>query len=284
VQQLRAHHPLDSLLRAAGLARSTFYYHVKALASGDRSAGMKARIKETYERHKGRYGYRRIAADLRQSGYVVNHKKVLRLMSELKLKSVIRVKKYRSWRGEVGRTAPNLLRRDFRASQPNQKWVTDVTEFNVQGEKLYLSPIMDLYNGEIIAWQMDRSPHFPLVGTMLDKALARLSPDDTPVLHSDQGWQYQMGAWRARLRAHGVTQSMSRRGNCLDNAAIESFFGTLKSECFHLQRFTSVEQLQKSLRQYIDYYNNERIKLRLRGLSPVEYRLRNVRPPTAMVA
>jgi len=147
-----------------------------------------------------------------------------------------------------------------------------VTEFDVNGQKLYLSPVLDLYNGEIVAWQTARNPSFELVSGMLKKALARLRGSDTPLLHSDQGWQYQMSAWRHTLAMHRVQQSMSRRGNCLDNAAMESFFATLKSEFFRLNRFTSVEQLQAGLRRYIHYCNHERIKLKLKGLSPVQYR------------
>ncbi len=167
---------------------------------------------------------------------------------------------------------PNVLSRQFQADRPNQKWVTDVTEFNVRGDKLYLSPVMNLYNGEIIACEMQARPHFPLVGNMLRKALAKLTNPDAPVLHSDQGWQYKMPAYRRQLASHGLTQSMSRKGNCLDNAAMERFFGTLKAEFFHLNRFESIDALQAGIRKYIHYDNHERIKLKLKGLSPVMYR------------
>jgi len=272
VQELRERHPVAALLKAAGLARSTFYYQLKVLQMGDRYAELKDRIQAVYDHHKGRYGYRRITASMRHAGLSINHKTVQRLMEQLQLKSLVRPKRYRSYRGEVGRVAPNLLKRQFNARRPNQKWVTDVTEFNVGGEKLYLSPVMDLYNGEIIAWHTDRRPSFELVSGMLKKALARLARNDTPMLHSDQGWQYQMPAYRRMLGGHALTQSMSRKGNCLDNAAMESFFGTLKSECYKLQRFTNVEQLQTALADYIHYYNHDRIKLKLKGLSPVQYR------------
>lgn len=176
----------------------------------------------------------------------------------------------------MGRVAPNLLRRQFDAQRPNQKWVTDVTEFNVNGQKLYLSPVMDLYNGEIVAFQMARRPCFELVSGMVKKAISRLGGSDRPLLHSDQGWQYQMAAYRQTLVTHGLQQSMSRKGNCLDNAAMESFFGTLKSEFFRLNRFASIEQLQAGLRNYIHYYNHERIRLKLHGLSPVQFRTQPV--------
>ena len=269
--ELRQDHPLPALLKTAGLSRSTFYYQAKVLEAGDRFAGLKARIRAIYERHKGRYGYRRITLTLGHAGEVVNHKTVQRLMQGLGLKSLVRTKKYRSYRGQLA-AVPNLLDRQFEASGPNQKWVTDVTEFNVLGDKLYLSPVMDLYNGEIVAYEMHRRPLFPLVDRMLKKALAKLSGQDAPLLHSDQGWQYQMPAYRRQLIAHGLTQSMSRKGNCLDNAAMESFFGTLKSEFFHLNKFAGIEQLQQGLHRYIHYYNHHRIKLKLKGLSPVQYR------------
>lgn len=263
---------MPTLLKAAGLSRSTFYYQAKVLEAGDKYASLKSSIRDVYQRHKGRYGYRRITAQLRHAGQAVNHKTVQRLMSGLGLKSLVRPKKYRSYRGEYA-SAPNLLNRQFDAARPNEKWVTDVTEFNVRGEKLYLSPILDLYNGEIVAYEMQKRPLFPLVGNMLKKALAKLSSQaQAPMLHSDQGWQYQMAAYRNKLTEHGLTQSMSRKGNCLDNAAMESFFGTLKSEFFYLNKFADVDALQAGLRRYIHYYNHQRIKLKLKGLSPVQYR------------
>lgn len=263
---------MATLLKVAGLSRSTFYYQAKALEAGDKYASLKAGIQAIYKRHKGRYGYRRITEQLRQAGQAVNHKTVQRLMSCLGLKSLVRPKKYRSYRGAYA-SAPNLLDRQFEAVRPNEKWVTDVTEFNVRGEKLYLSPIMDLYNGEIIAYEMQERPLYPLVGNMLKKALAKLKgKGEAPLVHSDQGWQYQMATYRKQLARHGLTQSMSRKGNCLDNAAMESFFGTLKSEFFYLNKFTSIDELRGGLRRYIRYYNHERIKLKLKGLSPVQYR------------
>jgi transposase InsO family protein len=272
VIELRQQYRFCLLLRAAKLARSTFYYQLKLFGAGDRDGELKSRIRTVYERHKGRYGYRRIAAALRHTGEVVNHKCVQRLMQGLGLKSLVRPKKYRSFQGRFNAKVPNLLQRQFQASEPHQKWVTDVTEFNVRGDKLYLSPMMDLYNGEIIAYEMQPRVHFPLVGNMLKKALNKLAGHAWPLVHSDQGWHYQMPAYRRQLAAHGLTQSMSRSGNCLDNAAMESFFATLKSEFFHLNKFSSIEQLREGLRRYIHYYNHHRIKSKLRGLSPVQYR------------
>lgn len=269
--ELRQQHQLPLLLEASGLPRSTFYYQAKSLEAEDRYAALKIRIRAIYECHKGRYGYRRITATLCKTAQVINHKTVQRLMQEMGLKSLVRPKKYRSYRGQYA-AVPNLLDRQFTAERANQKWVTDVTEFNVRGDKLYLSPVMDLYNGEIVAYEMRETAQFPLVGDMLRKALDKLPGKDRPLLHSDQGWQYQMQAYRRQLASHGLTQSMSRRGNCLDNAAIESFFGTLKTEFFHLNKFVSLEQLKQGIRSYIHYYNHDRIKLKLKGLSPVQYR------------
>lgn len=272
--ELRHQYPLAGLLKAADMARSTFYYQQKALQVSDKYADLKARIRAIYDQHKGRYGYRRITAMLRQQGSLINHKTVQRLMDQLHLKSLVRVKKYRVFKGQMGRVAPNILARDFEAAQPNEKWVTDVTEFNVGGEKLYLSPILDLYNGEIVAYETAKRPLLNMMEKMLMSAFKRLGPGDKPILHSDQGWQYRMPQYRRYLDLQAITQSMSRSGNCHDNAAMESFFGTLKSEFFYLNKFSSLEELQVGLDEYILYYNQDRIKLKLKGLSPIDYRMR----------
>lgn len=205
-------------------------------------------------------------------GERINHKTVQRLMGVLGLKSVVRPKKYRSFKADIGLAADNLLDRQFEADTPNQKWVTDVTEFNVEGNKLYLSPILDLYNGEIIAYETSRRPVFEMVRSMLTKSLAKLLPLEKPMLHSDQGWQYRMSQYKSALSKRGMVQSMSRKGNCHDNAAMESFFAVLKSELFYLKKFSSIDELESAIREYIRYYNYDRIKMKLNGLSPVQYR------------
>lgn len=268
---LRSRFPLEGLLNLADLARSTFYYQVRALQKPDKHADLKATIQSLYHEHEGRFGYRRITLAIRKKE-PVNEKRVQRLMEDMNLKSLVRPKKYRSYKGLVGKIAPNLLERNFLAQRPNQKWVTDVTEFKVGLKKLYLSPVMDLYNGEILAYQIDTRPSFALVTEMLDKAIERLKGPVNLVLHSDQGWQYQQPRYQHALKDRGIKQSMSRKGNCLDNAVIESFFGTLKSEFFYLNRFESIEDLQTGLDKYIRYYNHDRIKSKLGGMSPVEYR------------
>ena len=254
------------------MPRSTFYYHLNRLKQPDKYAQTKAKIAEIYHSHKGRYGYRRITLELRKLGTLINHKTVRRLMGSLGLKSTVRIKKYKSYRGDVGRIAPNLLNRDFNATKPYTKWVTDITEFLLFGQRIYFSPILDLYNGEIISYNISNRPTFHQTMDMLNKAFEKM-PDGTElILHSDQGWQYQMKQYQHRLKEKGIMQSMSRRGNCLDNAPIESFFGVLKSEMLYLQEFDNVEHFVSELHDYIDYYNNHRIKEKLKGLSPVEYR------------
>jgi putative transposase len=223
ITELRRNHNLRMLLHIAGLPRSTYYWHVKADSRGERYEGEQQRIAALFHYHKGRYGYRRITLALRNEGYGINHKTVRKLMRKMGLASCLRSKKYQSYKGTYGKVAPNTLARDFKASSPNQKWVTDVTEFNVKGTKLYLSPVLDLYNSEIIAWNMTTHPGMNLVENMLSKAVKRLKPGDRPVLHSDQGWQYQMARYQEKLKAKGIEQSMSRKGNCLDNAVIENF-------------------------------------------------------------
>lgn len=264
---------MSVLLSVASVSRSSFYYQLSVTKQKERWADEKQKIRAVFVRHKGRYGYRRITLTLQREGVVINHKTVLRLMQQEGLACRLRHKKYQSYRGAYGKAAPNLLNRNFDAESPNQKWVTDVTEFRLGDRKLYLSPIMDLYNREIIAWDMDEHPTVRMTEKMLDIAFSRLSENDKPVLHSDQGWQYQMPRYRKRLEARQISQSMSRKGNCLDNAVIENFFGLLKSECWHGEKYGSTRELRAAVERYIDYYNHDRIKEKLNGLSPVEYRI-----------
>jgi putative transposase len=217
-------------------------------------------------------GYRRITLAIKGKGIVINHKTVLRLMKILGLKSLIRIKKYKSYKGEQGKIAPNILQRNFKAVNPNEKWATDVTEFNVSGNKLYLSPIIDLFNGEIISYELSERPNFNQITNMLKKSFKRIPNNTNLILHSDQGWQYQMKQYQTLLKEKGLVQSMSRKGNCLDNAIIENFFGILKSELFYIMKFRDINHLKTEIKEYIKYYNNERIKLNLKGMSPIQYR------------
>jgi len=241
----------------------------------DKYEDLKSSIAQIYHENKGRYGYRRITLELHNRGYIVNHKTVQRLMKELGLKCMVRLKKYKSYRGKVGKIAPNLLKRNFKADKPNEKWVTDVTEFSIFGRKLYLSPILDLYNGEIISYNISERANFQQTIDMLKNAFEKI-PDGTElILHSDQGWQYQMLRYQKMLEKKGVKQSMSRKGNCLDNSVIENFFGLLKTELLYLQEFDNIDQFLEELVAYLDYYNNKRIKSKLKGLSPVQYRIQS---------
>jgi putative transposase len=229
-------------------------------------------IRTICSENKGRYGYRRVTLELRRRGFQTNHKLVMKLMQQEQLTCMLRRKKYRSYRSEVGKMAPNLLKRDFRAEKPNLKWTTDITEFKLLGQKLYLSPIMDLFNGEIISYSLSKSPNFHQVTEMLKDAFQKIPDNSQLILHSDQGWQYQMKVYQKMLKEKGIRQSMSRKGNCYDNSVMENFFGILKSEFFHNQIFSSVEHFSEELPEYIDYYNNRRIKVKLKGLSPILFR------------
>ena len=270
--ELRHKFDLNLLLNQTNMARSNFYYHQKKTKSVDKYQVIKELIKSIYHKHKGRYGYRRITDELNNKGTVINHKTVLRLMKLLGLKSLIRVKKYKSYKGEQGKIAPNLLKRKFKAEAPNQKWATDITEFNISGKKLYLSPIIDLFNQEIISYELTERPVFNQVVMMLKKAFKKIPNNTNLTLHSDQGWQYQMKQYQYLLKEKGIKQSMSRKGNCLDNAIIENFFGILKSELFYIQKFASLDELKREIKKYINYYNSVRIKSNLNKMSPIQYR------------
>ncbi|HDR4905863.1 TPA: IS3 family transposase [Bacillus cereus] len=273
VYELRNDFSVKALLKLAEIPRSTYYYWVKNFNRSDKDRELKNLIQTIYDEHEGRYGYRRIRDELTNQGHKVNHKKVQRIMKELGLKSLVRMKKYRSYKGKVGKIAPNILDRNFIAEKPNEKWVTDITEFKLFGEKLYLSPMLDLFNGEIIAYTIGSKPTYSLVSKMLEKSFQRLTKEDELLIHSDQGWQYQMKKYRHALQEHKITQSMSRKGNCYDNAVIESFFGIMKSEFLYLKDFESIEHFKQEFEKYIDYYNHKRIKAKLKGVSPVQYRI-----------
>ncbi len=277
MHELRQEYPVAALLRIVGLARSTFYHWNKARLAPDKHVGAKALIQQIHAEHHGRYGYRRMACAIRRHGEQLHPNTVHRLMRQLGLRSCQRVKKHQSYRGQIGEIAPNVMDRGFTATRPNEKWVTDITEFKVGDQKLYFSPIEDLFNGEIVAYTMGTRPTFDLVTSMLEKALGTLQAGDAPIVHSDQGWQYQMPVYSKMLHDRGLIQSMSRKGNCHDNAAMESFFGVLKSEWFHLKKFTDIDVLKAELDEYVRYYNNDRIKTSLDGLSPIEYRLRHTK-------
>ena len=272
IGELRQNHRLSLLLEIAGLARASYYYYAKRATKPDKYSEVKEEIAAVFHENKGHYGYRRITMELRNRGRGINHKTVQRMMKELSLFCRVRMKKYRSYKGDVGKIAPNLLERNFAADKPNEKWVTDVTEFSLFSQKLYLSPILDLFNGEIVSYDLSFHPRFSQTVHMLNLAFQKIPDETNLILNSDQGWQYQMKPYQRMLKTKGIRQSMSRKGNCLDNAVMENFFGHLKSELLYLQAFQSLDHFIAELKDYLEYYNHRRIKQKLKGMSPVQFR------------
>lgn len=273
IEELRHKYKLDDLLTYADVARSTFYYQRKNLSDGDKHAKLKNEIMAIFGENKGRYGYRRITIELRNRGIGINHKLVLKLMRELNIKANVKRRKYHSYKGEIGKVADNIINRDFSAEQPNVKWTTDISEFSLSDGKIYLSPILDMFNGEIVSYTVGTSPNLYQVNKMLENAIKKADNPKKLVIHSDQGWQYQHKSYQAILEKYNIKQSMSRKGNCLDNSVMENFFGIMKNEMFygHENEYKNLDELVVAINEYIDYYNNRRIKLRL-GTSPVTYR------------
>ena len=287
VSEQRQEYPLSLLLKISGVKRSTYYY-VYSRLDDDKDAEMKQFISDIYSENKGRYGYRRIDLELRNRGHIVNHKKVKRIMKQIGLFGISPKAKYRSYKGDMNGTVKNLLIhkevdeanhktkyvRDFDTSKPNEKWSTDVSEFHTAAGKLYLAPVLDMYNDEIVAYDISVSPDFLQQRRLLEKAFSRFEDLKGLIFHSDQGSQYQMHAWHKELKDRGIIQSMPRKGNCLDNSPIENFFGKLKNEMFyeHEYEFKSLDELKKAIEEYIDYYNTKRIKIKLKGLTPCQAR------------
>ena len=235
-------------------------------------------IQSIFEENDGNYGYRRIHLELKNRGYKVNHKAVQRMMRKLGLKGSKfsrKTRKYSSYKGNVGKVAKNLIKRRFQTNICHQKLTTDITEFKCSnGVKLYLSPIMDLYNGEILSYGISPSPTLDLAIRPLKEAIEIVKDSKyRTTIHSDQGWQYQHKKWVNTLKENKIFQSMSRKGNCLDNSPMENFFGILKQEMYHGEALCSFEELRAKIDRYIDYYNNKRIKQKLAGMSPVQYRI-----------
>ena len=258
------------------MSRSSYYYTKNKEDKDKKNKSIEEAIKSIQEKNKLRYGYRRVTSELRNMGFLVNHKKVLRLMRKLDVLSFVRpTRKYNSYKGETGKIADNIIDRDFFASEPLKKCYTDVTEFKVGEDKVYLAPIIDGYNAEIIAYSVSFSPNMAQQYEMLSQL--QNERYDGMILHSDQGWQYQHIEYRQFLKVKGITQSMSRKGTSADNAFMESFFGVLKSEMYYgfEDTFKNKYELKEAIIDYIKYYNEERIKLNLGGLSPVNYRKMN---------
>ena len=291
IDELRLRYSLKILLRVSGLSKSTYSYHHsdKHLNAVNRRKKEDERILSfilpVFERHKSRYGYRRIILAI-QELKGVNHKRIQRIMRENALFGKQPRNKYRSYRGDNGEYKENLLlhektdeekhtvtyKRDFNTSGPNQKWATDVSEFRCGEGKLYLSPIMDLYDGSIISYDISTSPDFTQTKRMIDEAFDQYPDLEGLIFHSDQGWQYQMKPYRKWLKDKGILQSFSRKGNCMDNSLMENFFGIMKNEMYYGCEFNSLDELRKAMEEYIIYYNTERINIKRKGLSPLAYR------------
>ena len=201
----------------------------------------------------------------KNKGFLVNHKKVLRIMRKEKIlctKFRTRSIKYSSYKGQIGKVAPNIVKRNFKANRPNKLLLTDVTEFRIKGseQRLYLSPILDVYNSEIISYTLSHHPTIKLTNTMLENAIKKIEEDNYLVIHSDQGFHYQHNSWSSKLRKLKIRQSMSRKCDCLDNSPMDNFFGILKQEMYYGVDFKNYEQLRKEIETYIKWYNEDRIK------------------------
>ena len=291
IDELRQKYTLRVLLRVSGLSKSTYsYYHSdKHLNAVNRRKKEDDRILTiilpVFEYHKSRYGYRRIILAIEELKGI-NHKRIQRIMSENGLFGRQPKNKYHSYKGDNGERKENLLLhkevdevnhktkyvRDFDTSKPNEKWTTDVSEFKAPGGKLYLSPIMDMYDGSIISYDISISPDFNQTKRMIDGAFGKYPDLKGLIFHSDQGWQYQMKPYRKWLKDKGILQSFSRKGNCMDNSLMENFFGIMKNEMYYDHEFKSLDELRTAMEEYILYYNTERINIKRQGLPPLVYR------------
>ena len=270
------------------ITRSDYYYHLNHQDNDFKHDELMNSIIDIFYHHKARYGYRRITLELANRGININHKTVKRLMTKMGLYALTPKAKYKSYKGDMNGTVKNLLLekevdeekhkttyvRNFTTSKPNEKWATDVSEFHIAAGKLYLSPILDMYNSEIVSYNLSTAPNFNQTIDMLNKAFDKYDNLTGLIFHSDQGWQYQMNQYHKILKGKGIIQSMSRKGNCLDNCVMENFFGKLKNEMFygHEYEFKSIEELKQAIDEYISYYNSERIQVKLKGLTPCQAR------------
>jgi transposase InsO family protein len=266
---------LKYLLKAMRMAKSTYYFEInKTDAVAAKNADLLTEIETIFEVNQHRYGVRRVHMELRNKGFIVNHKRVQRLMHGAGMLGKRPKEKYHSYKGEVGKVADNIVKRNFKADKPLQKWTTDVSQFNFAWGKCYLSPILDMATNEIISYDLALSPNMEQVKRMLDRAFKRFPNVEGLVFHSDQGWQYQHSYYQQRLKEHGIIQSMSRKGNCYDNCIMETFFGRMKNEMYYgsEKEYRSFEEFAKSVEEYIDYYNNKRIQAKTKWMPPVKYR------------
>ena len=275
IDALREKYPLNKLLDLFDLAKSSYFYQCETKKKADKYQDLRVRITDIFNENHQCYGYRRIHAVLSSMEIVVSEKVVRRIMKEEGLRvRMKRVRKYNSYKGEFSTPVPNLLKRDFSADKPAMKWLTDITEFALPDGKVYLSPIIDCFDGMVISWQIGTSPSAELANTMLDNAIETLKDGEHPIIHSDRGFHYQWPGWIMRTENAGLIRSMSKKGCSPDNSACEGFFGRLKNEMFY-GRFwndVTVNEFIVILNNYIRWYNEKRIKMSLGGRSPLQYR------------
>lgn len=267
---------VTDLLDTAGLARSTYYYALSHPKRATRPE-LRGKVAEVFSRTANGCGYRQIAMALRaEEGATVADKTVLKMMHEMGLNCGIRREtdyhRYNSYKGIVGKTFENVIARNFDADAPWQKIGTDVTEFKDSWGKAYFAPAYDFGSKEIVSWSISRSPNMAQQREMLDGLLAKKPQDAKPTMHSDMGWQYQHSLYTGALEEAGIVQSMSRKGNCIDNGATEQVFGHIKDEFFRGQSFEGFEDFKQKLEEYIVHWNTRRRQVKLKGLTPEEFR------------
>ena len=275
IDALRDTYKLKELLSVLQIAKSSYCYQESVLRERDKYEAIRGRIKDIFHSVSKRYGYRRIHCVLKNEGIVISEKVVRTIMREESLVvPFIKMKKYSSYVGEVTPPVPNLVKRNFHADAPNKLWLTDITEFHIPAGKVYLSPMVDCFDGLPVAWTIGMSPSADLANTMLDIAVSTLSEDEHPIVHTDRGGHYRWPGWIARMEASNLTRSMSKKGCSPDNAACEGFHGRLKNEFFYNRdwRNVTVQQFMDQLDEYLCWYSEKRIKISLGGMSPIEYR------------
>lgn len=275
IDALREKYCLKELLQLFNISKSSYFYQHHANQKDDKYKGTRTMIREIFMDSGNTYGYRRIHAAIKKNNIVISEKVIRRLMKEenLEIKKV-RIRKYSSYKGEISPAVPNLIQRNFHADKPNQKWLTDITEFHIPAGKVYLSPIIDCFDGLPVSWTIGTSPNAELVNTMLDIAIDQLPADAHPIIHTDRGSHYRWPGWIKRMDDAKLTRSMSRKGCSPDNAACEAFFGRLKTEMFYNHSWVDVPIVEfvNSLDNYIHWYASGRIKMSLGAMSPMEYR------------
>ena len=266
---------LHQLLKCLCMAKSSYYYQRAVMKQSDKYAEIRIRIKIIFQENRNCYGYRRIHGELKKIGITVSEKIVRRIMKEEHLTvPTKRMKKYSSYKGEITPEVDNIINRDFHAEQPNTKWLTDITEFAIPAGKVYLSPVIDCFDGMVVKWNIGTTPDSILVNKMLEDAIGTLLPSEHPLVHTDRGCHYRWTGGIERMQAAGLTRSMSKKGCSPDNAACEGFFGRLKNEMFYGRSWVgvSMDDFINEINSYIEWYNTKRIKQSLGYMSPAEYR------------